>query len=200
MNAQQYPADGAYHEAGHLVVAASLEMKLCPLGVHVDSNHRGICHYDYRKPGQSGYDTKGKNSVISLFAGMIAQLKFDPNSSTKSGEADQDHIQELLNDMYISYKRTDEETLSASKEKLRNAEIEFQEKAKQRVNDYWKAIEGLAKAILEKPPTPRDRETEPDPSWSIEAMEKTLNGEEVVAELNRFEVPASLCRSCDEEG
>ena len=56
-------------------------MLLYVYGVHVDREGGGIPYYDYRTRGYNGFDRKGKHTIISVFAGLIAQQKFLPNCS-----------------------------------------------------------------------------------------------------------------------
>jgi hypothetical protein len=74
MSDPRYPESGAYHEAGHIVVAAAQGMHLSAHGVHVAPDGRGISYYSRRKKREShGFDEAGKHTIISVFAGLIAQ-------------------------------------------------------------------------------------------------------------------------------
>ena len=75
-----YVESCAYHEAGHTVVAVSLEMPLRKRGVHVDTIGNGISYYWFRVPGDPNNNQadvlERERTIISTYAGFNAQKKF----------------------------------------------------------------------------------------------------------------------------
>jgi hypothetical protein len=49
-----YPESGAYHEAGHVAIAAAKGMRLSRHGIRVDEDGRGIAYYDFRNRTEDG--------------------------------------------------------------------------------------------------------------------------------------------------
>jgi hypothetical protein len=141
---------GAYHEAGHTVVAAVQGMSLNIHGVHVDRDGKGISYYDCRKPEpvRREFDKKGEHTIISLFAGLIAQQKFCANCPTTAASNDNDWIDRLLPQMYL-------EGTSASDVRLNEARQRFREDSGQLVNGHWNVIDvkrAIGQAVYAKTP------------------------------------------------
>jgi len=191
MNDPRYPECGAYHEAGHTVVAAAQGMSLSIHGVHVDRDGKGISYYDYRKPEpvRREFDKKGEHTIISLFAGLIAQQKFYANCSTAGSSEDNDWIERLLPQMYLGGPSVAE--MKTSEVKLNEARQKLRAEASQLVNEHWIAIDTLAKALWAKPLMPR-LPGEPEKCWSLLPEEKTIDGAGIVAILKEFGICASL--------
>ena len=191
MNDPRYPESGAYHEAGHIVVAAAQGMLLSIHGVHVDRDGKGISYYDYRKPEpvRREFDTKGEHTIISLFAGLIAQQKFHASCSAAGASEDNDWVERLLPQMYlggpsVAAMRTSEVKLNKARQKLR-------QEASQLVNEHWIAVDTLAKALWAKPLTPRLPD-EPEKGWSLLPEEKTIDGAGIIDMLKEFGICVSL--------
>ncbi len=64
---------GAYHEAGHIVIAAVRGLTLRPDGLMVISNGDGLSVYNTR-PDDS--DSSRENVIVSSFAGYWASKRF----------------------------------------------------------------------------------------------------------------------------
>jgi len=191
MNDPRYPECGAYHEAGHVVVAAAQGMSLSIHGVHVDRDGKGISYYDCRKPEpvRCEFDKKGEHTIISLFAGLIAQQKFCLNCPTTAASKDNDWIQRLLPQMYLG--GTSVAEMKASEIALNEAQQRLHEEANQLVDKHWSAIGTLAKALCAKPFTPRLPD-EPEKCWSAQSEERTIAGPGIVAILKEFGIYVSL--------
>ncbi len=191
MNDPRYPECGAYHEAGHTVVAAAQGMSLSIHGVHVDRDGKGISYYDCRKPEPVlwGFDSKGERTVISLFAGLIAQQKFSANCPTTAASEDNDWIDRLLPQMYLGGTSVPE--MQTSEIGLNEARQRLREEASQLVEKHWTAIDTLAKALWAKPLTLR-LPGEPEKRWSLLPEEKTIDGAGVTAILKEFGICVSL--------
>jgi len=186
-----YPESGAYHEAGHIVVAAAQGMLLCIHGVHVDRDGKGISYYDNRKPEpvRRELDRKGEQTIISLFAGLIAQQKFHANCSTAGASHDSAWIEWLLAQMYLGGHSAAEMRMSEAR--LAEARQKLREEAIRLVDTHWTVIEALAKALLanswmQRPPC------EPEPGWSELPEEKTIDGAGILAILKGHGIFTSL--------
>lgn len=168
----------AYHEAGHIVVAAGQGLRLRSLGMHIDLDGRGIAFYERRKSDDGyGVDELGTRTVISLFSGLMAQQKFDPASSDASGSEDQDEIRRLLTRMYIPPLYAGKEAFLAAHAECSNAEADLRRIAGEMVTLHWATIEALAQAVWERPLTLQDAH-QPEP-WSDLDHEKTLCGNDI---------------------
>ena|ERR1700676_4329686 len=178
---------GAYHEAGHTVVAAAQGMSLSIHGVHVDRDGKGISYYDCRKPEpvRCGLDNKGEHTIISLFAGLIAQQKFCANCPTTAASEDDHWVDRLLPQMYLGGASVSER--KTSELKMGEARLKLREQASQLVDKHWNAINTLAKELLAKPFTPRL-----PGNWSPLHEERTIDGARIVAILKEFDICASL--------
>ena len=183
-----YPESCAYHEAGHIVVAALLGLSIHPSGIHLDETGRGRSFYDYREPDNlPGVDAKGRHSVTSIFAGLIAQRKFHPTCSSASAAGDEVMIRELLDEMYWN-----------EPESRNEAEHELRDEAGRLIRTHWSAIEVIARELWGGKYTAR--RWEPDKSWTSATLEKRVTGHRVQEILNGFGVQTSVMDvSIDEE-
>ena len=191
MNNPGRPECGAYHEAGHIAVAAAQGMPLSIYGVHVDRDGKGISYYDCRKPEpvRRQLDRKGEHTVISLFAGLIAQQKFCTNCPATAASSDNDWVERLLPQMYLEGASVEE--MKTSETRLNEARKRLREEASRLVEKHWNAIDTLAKALWAKPFTPRLPD-EPEKCWSPHSEERTINGAGIVAILKEFGICTSL--------
>ena len=75
----------AYHEAGHVVVAAKLKVGIGRrIGMCIDLFGRGYSEMRLRCPGDSdNYPISREDSIAVLFAGRIAEMQFDPLSEAR---------------------------------------------------------------------------------------------------------------------
>ena len=70
----------AYHEAGHVVVAAKCGVEIGrSIGMCIDLFGKGYSEMRLRSPGDSSdYLVSREDSIVVLFAGRIAEMQFDP--------------------------------------------------------------------------------------------------------------------------
>jgi len=103
---QQYLDSCAYHEAGHTVVAVALEMPLRNRGVHIDTMGNGISYYWFRTvgdPNNAPADiAERERTIISTYAGYIAQKKSYPECPRGGDFFDLDQNIKLLQEMYAA--------------------------------------------------------------------------------------------------
>jgi len=174
----------AYHEAGHMVVAAAQGIKLRTHGIHVDGKGRGISYYENLGASGQGSSRERTQTIISLFAGLIAQQEFLPGCSSLCASDDIEKAEALLRTL-VSPKAPD---LDEELAKLRRR---LYEESKASVTQFSVAIEGLAKALLQRPFTRRQSD-EPEKRWSTCVEEKQIDGEGVACILSRFGITVSI--------
>lgn len=175
----------AYHEAGHVVVAAVLGLRLGRHGIRLDREGRGMSYYEFRSP-RSWADAVPKidikATIVATLAGLIAQMKFYPECSTHGATDDETIVDLLLKEQHPN-DIIGVETL---------ARMRLQKESVELVDEHWSAIEAIAKALWAKQFTPR--QIEPEPMWSHSADEKVLDGLEIVSILADFHISAQLRR------
>lgn len=135
------------------------------------------------------FDKKGEHTIISLFAGLIAQQKFHANCSTAGASEDSAWVESLLAQMYWGGHSAAE--MKTSEARLDEARQKVRAEASQLVNAHWIAIDTLARTLWAKPPTPRLPD-EPEKCWSLLPEEKTIDGAGIVAILKEFGICVSL--------
>jgi hypothetical protein len=175
----------AYHEAGHVVVAAVLKRPLNSSGIHVDCVDRGVSFYDYRKPDGDYFGPHAgtkEEAIIALRAGKIAQRKFYPECPVgileNCAALDEDTIQRLLRpepgDSPELSSASDTDSLRLRAETL--------------VNDYWPVIKEVGRALWATPRSERNKALEPRTDWSESNTEKTLDGRRLQEILEGFDL------------
>ena len=189
----KYVESAAYHEAGHVVVAAVQDMPLRNLGVHIDSLGCGKAFYWRRLPDGSrnncGSDLERERTIISASAGLIAQKRFYSHSLRNDVERymevcakdDTALIIELLEEMYSG----DRHAWFSARASLHSESIRL-------VELHGRAVDALAKHILTRERVPRDRQTDKDGRWSVDDREKWLHGCEIVPVLELFKISAFI--------
>src|ERR1017187_68943 len=76
---ERYVESAAYHEAGHVVVAAVLGLSLRPEGIRINRFGGGHASYCCKKPDGSrdvGAEVQREQTIVATMAGYIAQSKF----------------------------------------------------------------------------------------------------------------------------
>jgi hypothetical protein len=185
MSDPRYPESSAYHEAGHIVIAAAQGMRLSRHGVHLDADGRGFAYYEYRKPRRSSdapSEIKREHTIIATLAGLIAQQKFYPECSTLGASDDTNLVDLLLSEIL------EDEPLGGA---FSTAQIDLKQEADKLVRKFWPAIEAVAVTLWETPETPRDSD-EPEPTWSVLPLEKRINGARLVEILRSFGIHTSI--------
>jgi hypothetical protein len=161
----------AHHEAGHMVVAAALGLKLRPQGLRVDPRGWGLACY-CKQP--DGSDLTRERIIVATFAGFIAQKRFYPDSIW-CRDTDWSEAHALLHER--ANKSVTRDDLLSRSERL--------------VRQHWPAIEALAAAVLAKDWVTQER-FESGARWSHEATttEKRMACEEVVDLLGEYGISA----------
>jgi hypothetical protein len=161
----------AYHEAGHMVAAYVLGLPLLDGGIHIDLELSGVAYYCHRLPGDLSNspqdEVERENTVIALYSGRIAQVRFFPDyDDPASWESDEAIANQLLKESEYDSPRASEQRLRLQAESL--------------VESYWGFIEGLASALLAKPITAMPQH-ELEKGWSkgTRKQEKCMSHSEV---------------------
>jgi len=150
----------AYHEAGHVVVAAKCDIEIGrSIGMCIDLFGKGYSEMRLRSPGDSAdYPITREDSIAVLFAGRIAEMQFDPLAEGKSASSDLSRIKELQDE--------------APSITVLNG---FEDQSRTLVKERWRSIEQLATVLLSKPYEDR-RESE---DWSKCKVARYLCGEKI---------------------
>jgi hypothetical protein len=170
----------AYHEAGHAVAAALLGFPFRSSGIHIDCNGVGttLIVRPSRKCSSPFSDLQASQTrmVIVLFAGLLAQKKFCPNSSNKSASDDEEKIEQYLGAIY----RTEEPAKLIARNYLK-------QEAERLVDAFDAAITKVAETLWAKECTPITEK------WDSESsLEKTI-GASIIAEiLKEWNISASV--------
>lgn len=181
----------AYHEAGHIVVAAVQSLTLFKAGIHLAPDGRGVCYYRCRKPrAYRGDDLFGRQSVTSLFAGLEAQLQFNSACTSLSASADHDHVERLLVDMYRPLTVAGKPEFEAADRKVAQEREALSARSKELVSIHGEVIRAVAEALWAQPSRLQDPQ-EHEERWSDSAFEKRLDGPTVVQILRKHGINAS---------
>lgn len=150
----------AYHEAGHVVVAANCDIGIGrSIGMCIDLFGRGYSEIRLRSPGDSAdYPISREDSIVVLFAGRIAEMQFDPLAESKSASSDLSRIKELQDE--------------APSITVLNG---LEDQSRTLVKGGWRSIEQLATELLRRPYEDR-RESE---DWSKCKVARYLCGEKI---------------------
>lgn len=176
MGNEKYVEGAAYHEAGHIVVAAVQGLPLGKGGLRIDEMGAGFACYRSQPDGSTsvGPDSWRELTILATFAGPIAHGKAYPPVADGDANAagDFDHVDKLLEEMY------------SAKDVRRAARDELCKRAEKLAERHWGAIAALAKVLWAK-------------NWSPkvpagESLEKHVEGEEVVSLLKQHGILAAL--------
>lgn len=136
----------AYHEAGHAAVSAYFE--LGPNSVTIQrgddtlgsSTDPGIAMFDY--DSRSTRSQTIRQMIMVCYAGLLAEMLFDPNAQAELSQGDETLAWNLLSDVSVRHcSYVGDEVYVAALERLRR-------KAQKLVRSLWPEIEALAQALL----------------------------------------------------
>jgi len=163
----------AYHEAGHMVVAAALGLTLRAEGLHVDPLGAGLACFSKQPDGS---DLSRERIIVAIFAGYIAQERSHPDSIWQL-DTDWQEAHTLLGEMSI-------ESTEVTRERLLK-------RSRQLVNQYWLAVKALASALLARNWVPQVR-LESGARWaqSTTTTEKHMTAEEIINLLAHYGITA----------
>jgi hypothetical protein len=175
----RYPESVAYHEAGHIVVAAIQGMRISRHGVRVDNAGLGISYYETRKPKRistAPCAVTREQTIIAAKAGLMAQQMFHSDCSIEGAVDDNDRIDELLAEI-----RTEEEFPPLEIE-YTTALIDTHREAQRLVKLHWPAIELLGRSLWSRDETPFAHD-QPNPEWTKKEKERLLLGHQIAEVL-----------------
>ena len=178
----------AYHEAGHAVAAAVLGFPFRSSGIHIDRDGRGVTlivrpSLECSSPF-SDLQASQTRMVIVLFAGLLAQKTFFPDSSNNSAARDELEIQQYLDAIY----RMDKTSESIAREHLK-------QKADRIVDKFGDAIKKVAETLCARECTTRVE------NWdSTLPLEKTVGAFEIVEILKKWNISCSVNDVTIEDG
>lgn len=163
----------AYHEAGHVVVAATKGIAIDRWGMCVDDREKGRSKMRLRRPEFQGVSlVSRKDSIIVLAAGFIAENRYDLEATERSASCDLEWIRKL-----------EAEEPSIDSAELRRASVDM-------VTANWCVIEALASALLSQEfRVSPDREMR---SWSDSNVAACLCGDQIASILAAFDIVVTL--------
>jgi len=184
-----YVESAAYHEAAHVVLAVALQMPLRDRGIHIDPFGCGIAYYWYRNPdgGRNvGREVEREKSIISGYAGFIAQRKFYPECRPAGSWCDSNQAIKLLDEMYPN-----RDDWFAARDRLC-------EESRRLVEQHWGATVALAQALWSSPWTPQPPSAK-EKRWSECEEEKRMEANEIESILHTFGLRPVICDSEDQQ-
>lgn len=178
----------AYHEAGHIAIAAVLGLTLRPDGLMIDSCREGVAIY-CTQPEDS--DPSREAVILSSEARYWAETRFCEERPCSGPDANGpvmycDHIQswEIMKTFSTKYLAGENPML---------VYVKLQNRSKRLVEQHWSVIKALASALLAKDPQPM-RPLKTGGSWTHStAPARYLDGEEAVEKLARHGI-AAVCK------
>jgi hypothetical protein len=170
----------AYHEAGHVVVAARLGVKIDRgVGMCIDACEKGYSAIRLRSAEDSlDFPISRDDSILVLLAGGVAETRFDPMSTGNSSSDDSERIKEL----------------QAQEPPITDLSG-LQDQSRTLVYGGWLPIVRLAMELLSKSFVKR-RENQ---MQSKSRVARYLNGEEIAKILKPFHIEVRLTGFCSDE-
>jgi hypothetical protein len=180
---------GAYHEAGHIVIAAVRGLTLRPDGLMVIASGNGLSVY-CTQPDES--DPSRESVILSSFAGYWASKRFCDEYScpelldtTAVISPDWVEARKIVQELSTEY---------LARESLMKVQLRLEKQSKYLVDQHWPLIEALAIALLSKDPEPM-RPLKDGTIWSNETGPvRYMGGQEALEILAQHGIPA-ICES-----
>jgi predicted transcriptional regulator len=176
-----YVESAAYHEAGHIVVAAQQGMRLRKRGLRIDQKGAGMAYYESRQPDRStdaGEEPSRVSAIIAAHAGYAAQREFyGPDCPTAGGCSDRLVMIALEDEMY------------SDNAQICRLDADLRQRSAEIVRLHWPAIGAIAEQLWAKPWEPQALD---ERRWSRQLYEKSMEGEELISLLKQFGVSAVL--------
>jgi hypothetical protein len=180
---EEYVESAAYHEAGHMVVAALCSFPLRRCGLRIDEKGFGLASYTKPEGPKSPDIIDG--IIVAADAGYVAQWEFwrwmnypAETFPSDGSHADFGEIDELLRERHPSNGME----YRSDRERLR-------ERCEVRVRDNWRVVDALASALWKKDWAPQ---APCETKWSHQCCEKSIEGEEVIDLLGELGIVARI--------
>jgi hypothetical protein len=174
-----YVESCAYHEAGHIVIAAVQAIPLRQRGIRIDEVGNGLACYHFRVPDGSsnlGRNEEREKTIRATKAGYLAQKKFYPECRPASAHFDVDAVRKLLDEMYPGSASFDAHT------RLHAEAITL-------IEEHWDAIKATGEALWSKE---WKYQALAERRWSLQLREKSIEGPEILSLLKRFNIAANI--------
>ena len=163
----------AYHEAGHIVVAAALGLSLRPEGIMVGQDAKGLACY-WKEPDRT--DASVEANILASFAGFYAEKRLRAISGSQARDyfaviwsTDWKEARALEGKFSLAY---------LGNRNIHAVNDELEAKAEEIIAQYWPAIDALAKILLGREWEPKKR-LKSGTQWSESETAKYVTGEEV---------------------
>jgi hypothetical protein len=176
----------AYHEAGHIVVAAVLGLHLRPEGIMVGEDGKGFACY-WKEPDLT--DSSVEANVLASFAGFCAEKRLRSMRGLKPREYlgviwSTDWKEARVLESKFSNGYLGDKSISAVNQQL-------EAKAEEIVVQYWPAIEEVAETLMTRNWEPK-KVFASGTEWSQSANAKYLTGEELVSIFVKLGITAQV--------
>jgi hypothetical protein len=174
-----YVESCAYHEAGHIVIAAAQNMPLRQRGIRIDQIGNGLACYHFTVPDGSsnlGRNGEREKTIRATKAGWLAQRKFYPECRTAGAHFDVDAVRFLLDEMY-------------SLPVWHDAHDELCTEAVALVEKHWDAISKVAQTLWSKE---WKHQANAERRWSLQLREKSMEASEIISVLRGFDITATV--------
>jgi hypothetical protein len=182
----KYPESIAYHEAGHVAIAAAKGIRLSRHGIRVDEDGRGIAYYDFRKPKRTSTapsEVTREQTIVATLAGRLSQQKFYPQCSILGADCDNVLVDELLAEI------GNEDPIFGLRQLT--TQVELHEEAVGLVEAHWPKIKAIGQELWAQPYTTKQLD-QPNQVWSPRPTEKALAGYRVAEILKSFGMDATI--------
>jgi ATP-dependent Zn protease len=146
----------AHHEAGHAVAAIMLDLPFDYVSIGRGRDDQGepylgaICHPSLlMMPGRNSFRARVRNvrnAVMVAYAGIEAELCFDPNADERLAQDDFDNAENFLSADGL-FPRYPDEASAVRMEQILNR---LRREARRLVRKHWALVETLAKALLKR--------------------------------------------------
>lgn len=176
----QYVESCAYHESAHIVIAAVQGLPLKQRGLRIDQMGCGLACYHFKTPDglkELGENKEREKTIRATNAGYIAQCKFYPGCPYSGACHDRDHAMLLLDEMY-----SDRRIWFDARDQLNKETGEL-------IDKHWDAISRMAQTLWNKP---WQHQAEAERRWSLQLMQKSMEGPEIVNLLQEFCIRAAI--------
>jgi hypothetical protein len=180
----------AHHEAGHVVIAAALGLRLRSEGLMIDTVGEGLACY-CKDP--AGSDALRERVMVATFAGCFAQNRFCKEQSRPPLE--------YFNTIFSTdWKEARGIVTKLSNEHLAGRSIvafeeDLERQSGELVAENWLAIETVACALLAQDWEPL-KPLRSGNQWSKQIMAKYITGDEAVRILERCGIAATWVLDC----
>jgi len=179
----------AYHEAGHVVVAAALGLRLRSEGIMVGQDGMGLACY-WKEP--DGTDPSVECNILASFAGFCAEKRL----RSMRGFQTLNYFGVIFSTDWKEARALQPKFSSSyfGKKNIQTIHDELEARAEQLIVQYWHAIEVLAEALLNRDWEPK-KIFQSGTQWSEAEEAKYVPGAEIVRILQSAGIPAQSIRT-----